>query len=164
MENIGLGSAIQKMTMYICEDSTLSTFSLAWAEKAKNRFGKVRWNKKQEVSISTVDKLIEKYGIPTFCKIDVEGYELEVLKGLSMNIPYISFEYMTPENDNVTSGCLDYLHSIDNNIEVNYSAGDTMVLALKKWLAYDEAIELLQKDSFRATGWGDIYVRMTKSV
>jgi len=36
---------------------------------------------------------IETFGKPFYCKIDVEGWELDVLKGLSQPIPLISFEF-----------------------------------------------------------------------
>ena len=40
----------------------------------------------------TLDSLIADYGIPAFCKIDVEGHEREVLAGLSTALPALSFE------------------------------------------------------------------------
>ncbi|WP_407664880.1 FkbM family methyltransferase, partial [Micromonospora tarensis] len=33
------------------------------------------------VPVVTVDALVEQYGVPTFAKIDVEGFEDEVLAG-----------------------------------------------------------------------------------
>lgn len=35
--------------------------------------------------------------MPSFIKIDVEGYELEVMNGLNQKVPLLSFEYITPE-------------------------------------------------------------------
>ena len=43
--------------------------------------------------VTTLDKLIEQYEVPSFIKIDVEGYELEVLKGLTRLVPALSFEF-----------------------------------------------------------------------
>lgn len=45
------------------------------------------------IEISTLDRQIERHGLPSYCKIDVEGWELEVMQGLSKPIPLISFEY-----------------------------------------------------------------------
>ena len=42
----------------------------------------------------TLDALIARHGVPRFCKIDVEGYEAEVLRGLTQPIPALSFEYL----------------------------------------------------------------------
>ncbi len=160
LENIGLGSKEQKMTMYISELSSLSTFSTEWIKKATNKFADVRWNKKQEIQISTLDKLITKYGTPTFCKIDVEGFEYEVLKGLSQNVKYISIEFMTPENNEIIKNCLLHLYKLNPRITINYSQGDTMLFALKEWLNYDEAIKLFNNDLFNQDAWGDIYIKM----
>ena len=46
-----------------------------------------------DVPVITLDAALVRYGIPDYCKIDVEGWELEVLLGLSHPIPLISFEY-----------------------------------------------------------------------
>lgn len=161
LEEIALGSRVESSIMYICEDTTLSTLSKEWTQKASKRFRTLNWNKKQEIQVSTLDSLIEKYGTPKFCKIDVEGYELEVLKGLSSSIPFISFEYMTPDNDEITLACIDYLYSINNNLMLNYSSGDSMILDLKYWKEYDKFIEILKSDAFLKSGWGDIYIQMT---
>jgi FkbM family methyltransferase len=45
------------------------------------------------VLMTTLDALIEVYGVPSFCKIDCEGYEHAVLSGLSSRVPSISFEF-----------------------------------------------------------------------
>jgi len=44
-------------------------------------------------SATTLDLLIDRFGVPAFCKIDDEGLELEVLRGLSHPVPALSFEY-----------------------------------------------------------------------
>ncbi|GGZ93567.1 FkbM family methyltransferase [Algibacter mikhailovii] len=49
----------------------------------KREFVKKRYKGfKEQVEIIKCDSLINKYGIPNFVKIDVEGFEYEVLKGL----------------------------------------------------------------------------------
>jgi len=45
-----------------------------------------------EVEQTTLDALIDLYGVPDFCKIDVEGAEQQVLEGLSVALPLLSFE------------------------------------------------------------------------
>lgn len=45
------------------------------------------------VDVPTLGHAIEQFGLPVYCKIDVEGFELLVLQGLSQAIRTISFEF-----------------------------------------------------------------------
>ena len=55
------------------------------------------WDESVVVDCTTLDQLIVRYGQPSFVKIDVEGFEDEVLAGLSpQNAPdALSFEFVT---------------------------------------------------------------------
>lgn len=44
------------------------------------------------VELIALDDLIAEFGRPRLCKVDVEGYEVEVFNGLSQPIPIIDFE------------------------------------------------------------------------
>jgi FkbM family methyltransferase len=44
------------------------------------------------VPVTTLDKAIDEFGVSTFCKMDVEGFEVDVLKGLSKPIPLLTIE------------------------------------------------------------------------
>jgi FkbM family methyltransferase len=75
---------------------TVATISRKWmtAASTSTGFEGVRWTEAIQVPATTLDALIARYGLPRFCKIDVEGYEAEVLRGLSHPIPALSFEYL----------------------------------------------------------------------
>jgi FkbM family methyltransferase len=51
------------------------------------------FNKTLKIKTITLDKLVEIYGSPFLIKIDVEGYEYEVLKGLTKKVEKITFEW-----------------------------------------------------------------------
>jgi FkbM family methyltransferase len=97
----------------ICSESTqCSTLSNRFREES--RFTSThKWTSTQKISIITLDSLIKAFGIPKFCKIDVEGYELRVIKGLSVRIPYISFEFHRELID-IAKKCCNQLLSIGN--------------------------------------------------
>lgn len=57
-------------------------------------FEHVRWDSLQAVMVLTLDSQILRHGSPNYIKIDVEGFELEVLSGLTKPIPMLSVEYL----------------------------------------------------------------------
>jgi FkbM family methyltransferase len=75
---------------------TVATVSRGWIEAVRTSAGfeEVRWAEAITVPATTLDALIARHGLPRFCKIDVEGYEAEVLRGLSQPIPVLTFEYL----------------------------------------------------------------------
>lgn len=81
---------------------TVSTLQADFAETAGATpgFGHVRWDRRQKVQVTTLDRLIATHGRPDYIKIDVEGFELDVLSGLSQPVPLISVEYLPPLPDN----------------------------------------------------------------
>ena len=75
---------------------TVSTFADSWIDDVSTdpRFRRVRWDARMRVPLVTLDELVARHGVPQFCKIDVEGYEHEVLRGLTRTLPALSFEYI----------------------------------------------------------------------
>jgi FkbM family methyltransferase len=158
IEQIGLGKEEGELEMLIADESTISTFSNEFVEKTKNnKFKRNSWNKRQKIKISTLNNLIGKYGLPDFCKIDVEGFESEVLKGLSTKIPFISFEYNVPEMSENVYQCLQLLNNISNDYLFNFSIGESMSLKLVQWLPFKDFISITHSETFLNSDFGDIY-------
>src|SRR3989344_5990702 len=158
--NKGLADKPGFLELSISEDrSVLATMSLKW--KKEGGFSKSYIGAKiEKVPVTTLDNLISEYGLPKFCKIDVEGFEEEVLKGLTKLIPYISFEF-TKEFLADTKECVDYVSSL-GNATFNYSAGESGELSFKDWVLGAELFGALEKIENKDV-WGDIYVNFKQS-
>ena len=156
----GLGEKEGEAEFYISDASTISSFSKDWIDSVKSgRFKEYSWKTKKKVRMTTLDNLIHQYGIPSFIKIDVEGYELEVLKGLNKPINMISFEYCVPEQTEKVFSCIQRLVDVNPNIEFNYSSNETMQFTLNKWVQLDEMKNIINTKLFQNTLFGDIYVK-----
>lgn len=160
LEEKAIGDVPGRANMYISNENTLSSLSDAWINSVKSskRFGDdTRWDRTIDVQVITLDSLIEKYGVPAFIKVDVEGFEREVVAGLTRQISTcISLEF-TPEYMDSTFFCLDHLASI-GEIVCNYSLGESMELLLPKWVKKDQIIKELHQYSNNFKVFGDLYV------
>ena len=141
---------------------TPSVSSLAedWPNTLPERnpgFRGVRWDDSVEVSVTTLDALIEQYGLPRFCKIDVEGYEAEVLGGLSHRIPALSVEFVAGALD-VAEACVRRLEAL-GEYEFNTVEGEERRFMSKRWLAADDMVAWL-RDGGRSVSSGDVYARL----
>ena len=115
----GLSDRDGEIELQLTHTSTIASMNSEWIKSVKQqRFRKFNWDRKIKVPITTLDKLILLYGQPKFIKIDVEGFELNVLKGLHHRINYICFEFV-PEIIKIAIGCVDHLMFLNPNYEFN---------------------------------------------
>ena len=137
---------------------TVSTLSADWASAVANEpgFRHVRWGARAQVAVTTLDALIARYGVPQFVKIDVEGYEAEVLAGLTTALPALSFEYL-PAARGVAFACLERLEQL-GRYEYNFSRGERHRFAVERWTSpriMRERLTALPRDALS----GDVYAR-----
>ena len=154
---IALGAEIGHGTLHLANYHEVSTLSTLFIEQYSHQEKHpILWDKTVQVPLSTLDQLIQEYGLPTFCKIDVEGYETEVLKGLSQPIPYLSFEY----NDRLKNKALECLHILSKfpDLSYNFSPYESMQLSLRTWKNQTDFYQYVQ-DLPSDLLTGDIYVR-----
>ena len=128
-------------------------------EKMKQALSKFKltWDYSVEVETVTLQNVVETYGVPDFCKIDVEDLELEVLTGLSTPIPLLSFEYMMTRIEK-TVHCIERLQEI-GNYEFNRSEGESHHLLSTHWLSGKAMTEQLTVGNEQVKS-GDIYARI----
>jgi len=150
----GLSDKEGELFLSICEETdSISTFSEKWKT---GRFSDYKWNKKKKVPVTTLDNLIKEFGEPSFCKIDVEGFEYQVLRGLSQPIKYISFEF-TKEFFEDTKSCVNYLLSL-GPAQFNCDLYESMEFISQNWSSAEELFRKLESIEEDLLG-GDIYVK-----
>jgi FkbM family methyltransferase len=141
---------------------TVSSMSPDWIESVSTnrRFARVRWDRTLEVEVTTLDDLIAVHGPPAFCKIDVEGFEVDVLAGLTRPLRALSFEYLPPAHDAALAALslVERLGATAGGYLYNYSPVETMRFASERWLDAEDLKRLLER--FRRLGRsGDVYAR-----
>lgn len=164
VEPVAVGEREGALPFYQCSTDTLSTFSREWIEHSRfsdGSCGSFTWDNVITVPLVTLDAMIQKYGTPAFCKIDVENFEYEVLKGLSCPIALISFEYAC-ETEHNSRKCLDRLSELGYS-KFNFVIAESTEFISDEWYSRDELLAKLAEintSNLPVVGtllWGDIY-------
>lgn len=148
-----------ELPIHIANANTISSMSQEWIDRVRTsgRFAEYTWAATETVRCTTLDQLISEFGVPRFIKIDVEGFELQVLRGLSQPVPMLSFEW-TPEFFDAARGCLSHLASL-GEAQANYSLGESMRFAQDDWVNFSGLETALNRYRHNHVVFGDIYVR-----
>jgi FkbM family methyltransferase len=155
-----LGATAGQATLRTSAVHVLSTLSDRFIEttRGSGRFAAVEWAGREEVAMTTLDALIGVHGMPSFLKIDVEGFEPEVLAGLSQPVPALSFEW-TPELPGSAAACLERLSAL-GEYEFNYSWEESMRMARAQWLTAGAVTRVVEEFAGENRMIGDIYARL----
>jgi FkbM family methyltransferase len=132
--------------------SALNTLSTKWVDTLRGnraRFSHtpdaLEFREKRSVETTTLEELINEHGFPFFVNIDVEGYELSVLRGLRRPVPYVSFEVNLPEFREEGLQCLTILQSLDPEGQANYVLDCGQGAVLEHWANAQELAEIIRE-------------------
>lgn len=156
-----VGSKPGELELRVSPDHVLSSFSDEFINRTSEsgRFASSEWNRRETCQITTLDELIASHGIPRFIKIDVEGFEPEVLAGLSQAVPALSIEWV-PEMPETARRCIERLAEL-GNYEFTISWAETMKLSTKGWRSRESILNLIDEFAGETFLFGDIYARQT---
>lgn len=127
--SFAVGSANEVRELHLSNHSEVATLSDKFIEAYHSDH--VYWNTQEKVTVKTLDHLISEFGLPDYCKIDVEGYELEILSQLSHKIPMIEFEF-TEKFISDTLEIIDHLSVYD--YRYNYILNEQPLFQLNDWV------------------------------
>ena len=158
----GVGDKEGSLTLHIHEENIgASSFLPHWQQET------AQIKERIVVNMTTLDILIAEYGYPDFCKVDVEGFELSVLKGLSSPISTLCFEYHLDREDKEiqkTLACLNYLSGLtDFVLQINVIPGSGKPEFISQdWWNLDKFVDFFKHELSKNAkfAYGDIFVRM----
>jgi len=148
IEGRAVSDATTTKTLWIdTPGSAKNTLSQKWVSTLRydeHRFHRrFHFGDKVAVETTTLEKLIQIHGYPFFIKIDVEGYEPNVLQGLKQPVPYLSFEVNLPEFRAEGLRCIDILGGIVGSGEFNYAVDCQRGMVCERWMTAKEFAQVL---------------------
>lgn len=143
---------------FICNADSLSTMSTEWIEATtkSGHFSDFAWDKKTIVETTTLTALAAEYGQPKFIKVDVEGGEFDVVKGLTRPVPFMSLE-ITDESVAAIKRCICHLDTL-GRATFNHCSWDRSAMTFQNWISKEKIlkeIDLLVPGKLT----GDLYIR-----
>jgi FkbM family methyltransferase len=160
--NCAAGDLPGRLNLHICyENPSISTVAEEWYAAAQRSpaFRNNRWLEAVEVDVVTLDQLADQHGVPVFVKIDAEGFDDRVLRGMSFRPLAISFEFNL-EIPEVALRCLS-APIFKSGYEFNYVRGMEMQLVSKQWMEFTELQDRLRGLAGRDL-YGDVLARRSQ--
>jgi FkbM family methyltransferase len=155
-----LGASPGEASLWVSPGNlTVSTLSPDWVQEVGQApgFHRLHWQPSHRVPVTTLNALIDTFGMPAFVKIDVEGFEAEVLRGLDRAVPCLSFECL-PVARQRAHACLDRLEVL-GGYRYNWSPGETHRLAFSQWVGAERMRRFIQTLPMHGES-GDVYARL----
>jgi FkbM family methyltransferase len=168
-----ISDKVQKdVPFHICDSNPgINTINTEWQKKTRHNHFFQKTDRVVLTRATTLDKLIEAYGVPDLIKMDIEGAESRALKGLSQKAGTVTFEWGEEYFDDallclemlkklgytefgytITNESNDLTPGVDGNLIDKFQ----LDIVYKAWSDFDlqERVNPKSKDL-----WGMIYAR-----
>lgn len=148
IEECALGRNEGTAQLRIADRDDVSTLSEDWARKAQ-----AHWQGTVPVQVCTLDSLARRHGIPKYVKVDAEGYDAEVLRGMSFAPPMVSFEFQ-PVDMGIAQECIKLLRGRSFNFVIEERAQ----FELDHWVNAGEMLAVLAR-CCNSVAYGDVFAK-----
>jgi FkbM family methyltransferase len=155
-EFVAVGDEPGEATLNVCSTSGFSTLlssDSGWMKDSPD-YANVTWVGQVRVPVLTLTQIAEKHGCPAFVKIDVEGFELQVLSGMAFTPRYISFEYGVRRKE-LALGCISLLAA--RGYRFRPIAGREFRFATPDWMTAEKAELWLGSRTPDEGEYGDLF-------
>lgn len=156
--NVVTDSKEEFVRFYEAECLTLSTMNLDWLVSPESRFHGCKYSETQ-CPTTTIDKLIEKHGMPDLIKVDVESAEDVVMRSLTRPVPVICFEWAA-EMRHVAVNTMTYLRdTLGYTKFAMQMCNDKYTFVPEEYGTFEDILAIVESAKPKLD-WGMIWVRM----
>lgn len=147
--NCALGSSVSTLELFVVEDNeAYNSLNKKHIELTATKRGIANKTnvKAIKVQVDMLENFVQRFGLPKYIKIDVEGYEYEVIKGLKTAVPLLSFEVNLPEFRQEAIDTIAYLQTLSSNkYAYNFTSGFSWLY--KNFISAPDAVNFLNNTS-----------------
>ena len=125
--------------------------------RSSGRFAEATWSRSQSVRVTTLDALIERHGVPAFCKMMSRGTGLIEFYGVCRALCR-RFPSSSPRSTSTRPECLSLLENL-GSYEFNFALNELLSMREQRWLDSYELMDRLRGYA-GCLDFGDLYARL----
>jgi len=145
-------------TFYISNADTISTVDREWV--SNSRFSQnYSWRPVEGLPTCSIDTLVQTYGTPSFLKVDVEGYEYNVILSMTQKYCPLAFEWAEEKKEEILL-TLKYLHSLGyTKFALQLEDAYTHKVNDDEWYVFSTMYSILEGscEVARKSSWGMLW-------